>query len=40
MIGAEAAIKRAALKVWETARKNGRAVVFVKNGKIHKEYPK
>ena len=39
LIYSEAALKRAAIKAREIARKTGTAVVYSKNGKIIKEYP-
>jgi len=39
LIGAEAAIKRAARKARENARKSGTAVVYMENGKIREERP-
>ena len=39
LISSEAALKRAAKKAREIARKTGTAVVYSKNGKIIKEYP-
>lgn len=39
LIGAEAAIKRAARKAIEIARKTGTAVVYMENGKIREERP-
>ncbi len=39
LYNSEVALKRAASKVWESARKSGRAVIYSKNGKIIKEYP-
>ena len=40
MVGSEAAMKRAALRAREIARKHGTAIVTKKDGKIVKEYPK
>lgn len=38
-IGAEIALKRAARKAREIARKTGTAIVIMKNGKIREEKP-
>ena len=39
LYNSEIALKRAASKVWEKAKRTGSAVIYSKNGKLVKEYP-
>lgn len=39
LIHAEVAIKRAAIKARELAQKSGTAIITIKNGKLHEDYP-